>query len=676
MKGKHLTVALAGNPNVGKTALFNVLTGSRQQVGNWPGKTVEKKEGKLTYKGETLSFVDLPGTYSLTAYSTEEVITRDFIIEQSPDVVVHVIDSTNIERNLYLTTQLMELNAPLILALNMSDLAEAKGIEIDESALSKFLGVPVVKIVAPKRIGVEGLLEKILQLSRKKVAKPMRQVIYGEELEEHISGLQEFVKKTVKLPKKYEPRWIALKLLEDDKEVDRKIRALQGGDKVLEEAETETSHLKKVFGGEVDQVVAEARYGFIAGLVKECVKKTPLSKRVLSDLLDEITMHDLIGIPIFLGMMFLLFQFTFVLGEPLAGLIDAFFSWVSGQTAVALGAIAAPDWLASLVVDGIIAGVGSVIVFIPYIFLLFFILSLMQDSGYMARAAFIMDNVMHKIGLHGKSFIPMIVGFGCNVPAVMATRTLETKKDRLLTILLIPFMSCAARLPVYVLFVGAFFPHHRGLVLFSLYLLGIVLAILAGLVFKRLFFKGLSTPFVMELPPYRMPTLSGALIHMWERGKIFIKNAGTIIFVMVVAIWFLSNLPFGVEYASQESVIGAVGTAIAPVFAPLGFGTWQAAVSLLFGVAAKEVVIGTFGTVYGVGEAGLTIVLQNSFTPLSAYAFLVFVLLYVPCMATLAVMRRETKSWRWPLFVAAYTTGVAWVMAFLVYQGGLLLGFS
>lgn len=673
---KKLTLALAGNPNVGKTVLFNALTGSRQHVGNWPGKTVEKKEGRLTHKGHSITVVDLPGTYSLTAYSTEEIITRNYIVDEKPDVVIHIVDSTNLERNLYLTTQLIELNAPVILCLNMTDLADERGLAIDAKRISQLLGIPAVKIIATQKVGVDKLLDEALRLAGKKDASPKRGITYGTELEKHIAELQEFISANITIPENYNPRWLALKLLEDDKEVDDKIRTLEGGKAVLKEADKNTYHLRGIFGEDVETAVAEARYGFIAGLVRESVRKPKASRIDKSDIIDAVATHKFFGIPIFLFLMWLMFHLTFTAGAPLSDLIDAFFGLLGEGIANLLTGSSFPAWASSLLVDGIIAGVGSVMVFVPFIFLLFLVISLLEDSGYLARAAFIMDNVMHRIGLHGKSFIPLVLGFGCGVPAVMATRTLENRKDRILTILITPFMSCSARLPVYVLFVGAFFPSHQGGVVFSLYLFGIVMAIVMGLVFKRILFKGLSTPFVMELPPYRLPTLRGAVIHMWERGVIFIRNAGTIIFLMVVLIWFLSNMPFGVEYASQESIIGMIGTAIAPVFRPLGFGTWQASVSLIFGFAAKEVVVGTFGTVYGVGEAGLVGALQNSFTPLSAYAFLVFVLLYVPCMAMIAVIKRETNSWRWPLFTVFYTTAIAWVVAFIVYQGGLLVGFA
>ncbi len=678
---KKLTIALAGNPNVGKSTLFNALTGARQHVGNWPGKTVEKKEGEAKYKEYEINVIDLPGTYSLTAYSIEELIARNFVVDEHPDVVVHIVDSTNLERNLYLAIQLIELGANVIVALNMTDLAKKQGIKIDEKKISHFLGVPAVKIQANKKIGIDELMEEVVSSAGKKRLKepPLR---YGTELEDHITKLEKLIKEKIKVPEKYDPKWIAIKLLENDNEVINKVRGIKNGDFVLEEAEKNREHLQGVFGESIDDVFADARYGFISGMVKESVEKEAFERINISDKIDKVVINRVLGIPIFLILMFIMFQLTFEIAAPLAGMIDMFFGeTLSGFVSGVLETASAPLWLVSLVVDGVIAGVGSVLVFVPFIFMLFLIIAILEDSGYMARAAFVMDRIMHKIGLHGKSFIPMILGFGCNVPAIMATRVLESRKDRILTILINPFMSCGARLPVYVLFAAAFFPANGNLVVFSLYILGIIVAVIMGFILKSIFFKGLSSPFVMELPPYRLPTIKGALIHMWERGWLFIKKAGTIIFAAVILIWFLASVPIGVEYGSEESAVGMIGKAISPVFAPLGFGNWQSSVALTFGLVAKEVVVGTFGVLYGIediegeaGEAGLIANLQGAFTPLSAYAFLVFVLLYVPCMAVIAVIKREI-GWRWAIFTVVYTTGVAWVGALIVYQGGLLLGF-
>lgn len=668
---KTIKIALAGNPNTGKSCLFNNLTGMKQHVGNWPGKTVEKKEGRFSYKSKKINIIDLPGTYSLTAYSMEELVARDFIVDEAPDVVVNIVDAVNLERNLYLTTQLIELGANVILAVNMNKLAQRREIFIDEKRLSKLLGIPVVKIEAVDETGKKDLIQEIIKVSENKV-KILNKITYGKEIEEHLDELEGIVKEKITIEKHLTPRWIALKILENDKQVVEQVLKLTNGKKVLSKAKEIQKHLSGVFGEDIDTAVADARYGFISGLVKDSLKKPKIDRLSMSDKIDKVVTNKFLGIPIFLFAMWLLFQLTFTISAPFMNWIDAGIGWLGGT----IGSLITTEWLSSLIADGIIGGVGAVLVFVPPIFILFLAIALLEDSGYLARAAFIMDKLMHKLGLHGKSFIPMLLGFGCNVPAVMATRTLESKKDRLLTMLINPFMSCGARLPVYILFAGAFFSAHQGLVVFSLYMLGIIVAIIMGLIFKHTMFKGLSAPFVMELPPYRLPTIKGALIHMWERGSLFLKKAGTIIFGAVIIIWLLSSLPIGVEYASEQSVIGMIGKGIAPIFKPLGFGTWQAATSLIFGFVAKEVVVGTFGTLYGVTEAALGNAIQGTFTPLSAYAFMVFVLLYVPCMAVVAVIKRETNSWKWPLFTAAYTTVVAWIVAFIVYQGGLLIGFT
>jgi len=670
---KMIRVALAGNPNCGKTTLFNNLTGMRQHVGNWPGKTVEKKEGTFTYKGNKISVIDLPGTYSLTAYSIEEIVARDYIVEEKPDVVVHVVDACNLERNLYLTVQMIELGANVIVALNMNKYAHKKGLKIDEKKLSQLLGVPIFKIEAVDDTGKEQLIDSILKLT-KSTRKYQNKITYSKEIEDHLAQLEEVVTESIKIKNNITPKWITLKLLENDKQVIERISKLENGKSVLEKTKEIQKHLNEVFGEDVDTAIADARYGFIAGLIRESVEKPKIDNVTRSDYIDRVVTNKFLGIPIFLLVMYLMFQVTFTLAAPLMDLIDGFFGFLGEAVTGIITSIGGPEWLISLFADGIIGGVGSVMIFLPNILLLFLIISFLEDSGYMARAAFIMDKVMHKIGLHGKSFIPMILGFGCNVPAIMATRTLENKKDRLLTILINPFMSCGARLPVYVLFVAAFFTRNQGLVIFSLYLLGIVIAIGIGLIFKKTLFKGLSSPFVMELPPYRFPTIKGTLIHMWERGRVFMIKAGTIIFSVVLLIWFLGSVPFGVEYASEQSAIGMIGKAISPIFKPLGFGTWQASVALIFGVLAKEVVVGTLGTLYGVAEEGIGAVLRATFTPLTAYVFMVFTLLYVPCVAALAAIKRETNSWKWMWFAAGYLTVVAWVVSFIVYRGGLLLG--
>ncbi len=673
---EQIKIALAGNPNVGKSTLFNQLTGMKQHVGNWPGKTVEKKEGSFNYNGNEIDVVDLPGNYSLTAYSIEEIVSRDYIIDEKPDVIVNIVDSANLERNLYLTVQMMELGANLVLALNMNKFATEKGFKIDVDKLSELLGIPVVKFEAVDNTGREELLKTIIKAS-KSPNIVLNRIEYGNEISEHIEQVEKVVNDD-KIKFEAPSKWTALKLLENDNEIVKKVEDTGRGQKVLSEVKKIQKHLDDVFGEDVDAAITDARYGFIAGLIQESVEKPKLDKITRSDHIDRIVTNKYLGIPIFLLIMWLTFQITFTVGAPFQELIDAGFAWLGGNISAVLG----EGFLSSFIVDGIIGGVGGVAVFLPMIFLLFLMLSVLEDSGYLARAAFVMDRIMHKlVGLHGKSFIPMILGFGCCVPGIMATRTLENEKDRFLTMLIVPFMSCSARLPVYALIIAAFFAEYQGWVLFSIYLIGIVVAILMAAIFKKTLFKGMSAPFVMELPPYRRPTVKGALIHMWERGFIFIKKMGTIILVLSMIIWALSSLPVGVEYASQESVTGQIGTFIAPAFGPLGFGEWQASVAVIFGFLAKEVVVSTFGTIYGVGDdssqddQGFITDIQGLFTPLSAYAFMVFVLLYIPCLAVLAAIRRETNSWKWPVFSAVYTLVVAYVVSFIVYQGGTLLGF-
>lgn len=704
---EKIKIALAGNPKVGKSTLFNGLTGMRQHVGNWPGKTVEKKEGTFKYNDYEIDVVDLPGNYSLTAYSIEEMLSRDYIVDEHPDVIVNIIEAANLERNLYLTTQMLELGANVVLALNMNKAADDKGFKINVNTLSQLLGIPVVKLEAVDDTGREELLQTIIKAS-KSPKNVINRIEYGPEIDEHIEQLEKIVDADISgidAPSS----WIALKLLEDDDEVVEKIKESGKGQRVLSKAKNIRGHLSGIFGDDADAAITDARYGFIAGLMQESVKKPKIDKVTRSDFIDRIVTNKYLGIPIFLIIMWLTFQITFSIGDPLGGYIEEGFGLLGEAITASLG----EGFLTSFLVDGIIGGVGGVLVFLPLIFLLFLILSVLEDSGYLARAAFVMDRLMHKlVGLHGKSFIPMILSFGCAVPGIMATRTLENKRDRFLTMLIVPFMSCSARLPVYALIVAAFFTAYQGWVIFSLYLLGIIVAIIAASILKKTIFKGESAPFVMELPPYRLPTVKGALLHMWERGVLFLKKAGTIIFAVSILIWALSSLPVGVEYASQESITGQIGTTLSPVFAPLGFGEWQATVALIYGFMAKEVVVSTFGVLYGVGEEstaeeaggdptsaeepvsgeeaaageeeevapeedpGFIAAIQELFTPLSAYAYLVFVLLYIPCLAVLATIKRETNSWKWPTFAAGYTFVVAYVVSFIVFQGGSLLGFA
>lgn len=672
----EIKIALAGNPNVGKSTLFNQLTGLKQHVGNWPGKTVEKKEGSFKYKNYNFNVVDLPGNYSMTAYSIEEKVSRDYIAYENPDVIINVIDAANLERNLYLTIQMMEMGANIVLALNMNKFCDEKGLVINVDKLSKLLGIPVIKIEAIKKIsdkdsGIEKLLENTIS-SFKSPVNVSDKLFYGEELREHIHQLEDEINNEISIG--HAPNsWLALKLLEDDSDIIEKIESETNGKKIINESEKLKKHLNDIYNEDLDTVIADSRYGVISGIIKDSVKKPPLDRKTRSDRIDNIITNKYLGIPIFLAIMWLTFQITFTVGAPLQELVENIFVSLGQYVAAALGT----SWLSSLIVDGIIGGVGSVLTFIPIIFLMFLVLSILEDCGYLARAAFVMDKFMNKfVGLQGKSFIPMILGFGCCVPAVMATRTLDNERDRILTMLIVPFMSCSARLPVYAIFTAAFFSAYQGWIVFSLYILGIIVAIISASILKKTYFKGDSSPFVMELPPYRLPTVKGSLIHMWERGSVFLKKAGTIIFAAAVIIWLLSSLPVGVETGSQASVLGQIGTAISPIFEPLGFGNWQASISLITGLLAKEVVVGTMGTLYGVGEEGLVAAVQGIFTPLSAYAFIVFVLLYIPCLAVIATIKRETNSWKWAGFSAVYTFAVAWIVSFIIYQGGLLLGFA
>ena len=673
---REIVVALAGNPNSGKTSIFNDLTGARQHVGNWPGVTVEKKEGNLTYQGKTIHVVDLPGTYSLGACSEDELIARNFILFERPDVVINVVDASNIERNLYLTTQLLEMGANVVVALNMFDEAKARRMEINATKLSQLLGVPVVPTVATRNEGIKELIYETVRRSDAPPPKPLK-VNYDKEIEKELGNLEEIIESNPDLSPRYSSRWLAVKLLEGDERIREDLmRADAGIGQLVAQVEASLKRLEEIVGEEVESVIADRRYGFIGGLIGEVVtRRQSVEERLTaSDRIDKVVTNRYLGIPIFLLAMWSMFQFTFKLGDPMIGWVEAAFGWLGSVIAGWLEAIGAPALLISLVSDGLVGGLGSVFVFIPPIFLLFFAISLLEDSGYMARAAYIMDRLMHVLGLHGKSFIPLLVGFGCNVPGIMATRTLENKQDRLITILINPLISCAARLPVYVLFAGTFFAERQGLVVFSLYVLGIALAIVMARIFKTFLFKGETAPFVMELPPYRVPTFKGTFIHMWERGSAFMRKAGSIIFGVVVLIWLLSNLPPGVEYASRESLIGRLGCSVAPLFGPAGFGTWEAAAALFFGILAKEVVVGTLGVVYGVEEGSLGDVIRQHWTPLSAYAFMVMTLIYIPCVATIGAIRRETNSWGWTAFAVVYSLLLGWVAAVGVYQVGRVLG--
>jgi len=666
---EKLIVALAGNPNAGKTTIFNNLTGGRQHVGNWPGVTVEKKEGTSKADGTELSVVDLPGTYSLTAYSMDEVVVRDYIAQEHPDVVVDVLDSSNIERNLYLTSQLMELEVPLVAALNMMDVAEGRGVKIDIPLLSKLLGVRVVPMVGVKKEGTDELKATVLKAASE--GKLPAQVNYGRELEEEIANIEKtLVDEKVDL-RGYSVRWVAVRLLEQDPRVDEMVLGAESSP-LNRRVETSSRHLESIFGEDVETLVVDNRYGFVAGVVREAVRRRAEEAVTTSDRIDRVLTGRILGLPIFAFFMWLMFFLTFSLGKIPMRWLETLVKWISSGVG---SVIVSPHWLHSLLIDGIIGGVGSVLIFLPQIFIIFICISILEDTGYMSRAAFLMDRVMHAFGLHGKSFIPMLMGFGCNVPAVMATRTLESEKDRMITILVNPLMSCTARLPVYALFTAAFFAANQGSVTLSLYLLGVILAVIMAKIFRRFLFKGKSEPFVMELPPYRWPTFRGTLTHVWERGSLFLRKAGTVILAGSVIVWFLSYMPPGVKYGSINSFAGTIGKVLAPLVKPLGFD-WRAAVALLLGFFGKEIVVSTYGALLGVGgdPKAISVKLQAIFTPLTAYTFMAFTLLYTPCLATLAVIRRETNSWKWTFFAVGYSLVLAWLVAFFIYRVGRLFG--
>lgn len=661
-------IALIGNPNVGKTTVFNALTGLKQHVGNWPGVTVEKKEGELEYEGEKFHVVDLPGVYGLTAYSIDERIARNFIVQEKPGVVVDIVDASNLERNLYLTLQLLEIGANVLVALNKIDLAEEEGIKIDPKKLEDALGVPVIPTVASKGIGIEELKKGIKENAGRKPRK-----LGYPNFEPYIERLARVIKLDQKLCEEYNPRWLAIKLLEGDEDAKAIVERSPERNEIMKEHIEVMKELEKKYG-DVGLALADERYRIAAQVAKTAI--VAYEKRMtFSEMLDEVLTHKYLGIPIFISILWATFKFTFDVSAPFSDIIDTFFGWLGD----AIGSHIANDAVASLLRDGIIAGLGSVLVFLPPIAFLFLGFSWLEDSGYMARAAFIMDRIMHRFGLHGKSVIPMVMGFGCNVPAVMATRTLEDEKDRVLTILINPLMSCSARLPVYVLFAGAFFAGREGTVITSMYLLGIVLALGIAWLFRKTLFKGEPSYFIMELPPYNRPNWRGILGSTWMKTEKFLKKAGTIIFASVVVVWLLSvtgpNGYLGSEALENgnllaKSWVSALGHALQPIFAPMGWD-WKAAAALFFGFIAKEVVVGTTGVLYGVGEEKLpqAIAASGAFNPVTAYAFMAFVLIYVPCVATLGAIKQEA-GWKWSLFATAYELILAYLVALVIVAVG------
>ena len=636
----ELIVGLAGNPNVGKTTVFNQLTGMRQHVGNWPGKTVERAEGHFSHGSYDYDVVDLPGNYALSAHSMEEIVSRDFIVDDDSDVIINVVDAANLERNLYLTVQMMELGANLVMALNMNDFAKKKEHIIDIKLMSELLGFPVVEINAKNKDGFEELLTTV----EKQAANPIdtsAKLSYGDELREHLGDLRKLIEQDNDLLD-VPSVWTAVKLLEKDSIVIQKVQQSSKSSQIMAETDKVSGHLHTIFNEGAEEVVANARYAFIDGLMAEAVKRPAVEKESTSDKIDKIVTNRILAIPIFLIIMYAMFQFTYTLGAPFQDMIDEAF----GMLGEWVGGFIANEYLASLICDGIIGGVGGVLTFLPIIILMFLFLSILEDCGYLARAAFTLDKIMHKlVGLHGKAFIPMILGFGCGVPAIMATRTMENESDRMLAMMLVPFMSCTARLPIYAIFIAAFFTENEGLALLAIYVLGIVVALIVAAILKRTMFKGMSAPFVMELPTYKVPSVKGVLLHTWEKVKGFLRKAGTIILACSIVLWALSIFPLGVEYGSADSVLGMIGSVIAPIFAPLGFGTWQAAVAIIAGLTAKEVVVATFGTLAGMeedDEDGITNLIHDTFTPLSAFSFMAFTLLYTPCFAAIGAIKKPT----------------------------------
>jgi len=651
-------IAIAGNPNTGKTTLFNALTGLKQQTGNWPGVTVEKKEGYFIYKNVKFNVIDLPGTYTLTGESQDQQIAIDFLTKSKVDVVVIIGDASNLERSLYLLILLSELNQNIIVALNMIDIAEKEGIKYDTEKLEKIFGIPFVETIANKGYGIEKLKERIYGKGNEK-GKHLFKINYGEEIEGYISEIEKKIK-NVQLP--YPSRFIALRLIEKDK----KIKELIKDKKLLSEIESILSEIEKTTEN-IDVLLMEKRYGIIHGMVKECfipVKK--VRKRVeITNNLDRVLTNNFFGPLIFLSIMFIIFQIVFKWGAPLQKILDGIFNSSGKKIAGILKSLNSPLWLISLLKDGIISGIGSVVIFLPNIFLFFLFFAILEDTGYMARAAFTTDRLMHKMGLHGKSAIPLILGFGCNVPAIMATRTLETRKDKILTVLVIPFMSCSARLPVYLLFTGIFFKKHQGLIIFSLYFIGIIFGILTARIFKALFFKEESIPLIIELPPYKIPYWKNTLLEGWERSKIFLKKAGSVIFFGVIILWFLSYFPDPNNFGKETSLIGKMGNFFAPLLKPAGFGFWQASVALIFGIYAKELVVGTFGTLFG--ESSLSSIMHQYFTPVSSYSFMLMTLFYIPCLATIAVIKREIGM-RWAIIASVWSIFLGWIVATIFFQ--------
>lgn len=718
-KGKRRTinVALVGNPNCGKTSLFNIASGAHEHVGNYSGVTVDAKEGFFDFQGYHFRIVDLPGTYSLSAYTPEELYVRKHIIEETPDVIINVADSSNLERNFYLTTQLIDMNVRMVIALNMYDELESSGNKLDYIKLSQLIGVPMIPTVCRRGEGIDQLFHVIIGIYeggdflsqkgeiRSEILEDLRDwhktyvpdhefgshkeeedarprgymrhihINHGPELERSIEEVKKAISQNEDIRHKYSTRFLSIKLLENDKEIENFISTLPNGKEIIAIRNKESLRIRKVMNEDSEQAITDAKYGFITGALKETFTDNHLEKEQTTRVIDSIVTHRIWGYPIFFLFLYIMFEGTFVLGDyPMQGI-----EWLVDQLGNLIRNNMAEGPLKDLLIDGIIGGVGGVIVFLPNILILYFFISILEDSGYMARAAFIMDKIMHRMGLHGKSFIPLIMGFGCNVPAIMATRTIEDRKSRLITMLVNPLMSCSARLPIYLVMIGAFFPNCASFMLLCIYTAGILLAVIMARIFSKFLVKGEDSPFVMELPPYRMPTSKSIMRHTWEKGAQYLKKMGGIIMIASIIIWFLGYYPQHDAYESvaeqqKNSYIGQIGKAIEPVIKPLGFD-WKLGIGLISGVGAKELVVSTLGVLYTNEGDVENVNLSNRIpiTPLVALAYMLFVLIYFPCIATFAAIKQESGNWKWAIFTAGYTTGLAWLIAFTVFQIGSLI---
>lgn len=717
-KRRVINVSLVGNPNCGKTSLFNVSSGSHEHVGNYSGVTVDAKVGTFEFQGYKFRLVDLPGTYSLSAFSPEELYVRKHIIEETPDIIINVVDAGNLERNLYLTTQLIDMNVRMVIALNMYDALQSSGNELDVKKLSQLLGVPIVPTVSRNGMGIENLFHTIIGLYegadfrgqkediKSEALREYREwhdeyvpdheygshdedhanfsnqsfirhihINHGPELEHSIAAIKKEISKNVEIRYHYSTRFLAIKVLENDKDIqERVIAGLPNAEQIRMVKEQEVKRIREVMNEDSEQAITDAKYGFVAGALKETYIDKKSDPGMFTKIVDSIVTHRVWGFPIFFLCLYIMFEGTFVIGDYPMQAIE----WCVNELGNFVQGYMQDGPLKDLIIDGIIGGVGGVIVFLPNILLLYLFISLMEDSGYMARAAFIMDKIMHKMGLHGKSFIPLIMGFGCNVPAIMASRIIESRKSRLVNMLVNPLMSCSARLPIYLVMIGAFFPNNASLVLLSIYVIGILLAVIMARIFARFLVKGDDTPFVMELPPYRMPTAKSVLRHTWEKGAQYLKKMGGIIMIASIIIWFLGYYPNHEKYETQveqqeNSYIGQLGKGIEPIIKPLGFD-WKMGIGILSGVGAKELVVSTLGVLYTNEDEVENVNLSNRIpiTPLVAFGYMLFVLIYFPCIATIIAIKQESGSWKWAVFAGTYTTVLAWVIAFLVYQIGSL----